>query len=300
MRLRREFPQVVVVNVLNRCNFRCPQCAYPTAIPARTAMMTREVFDAIVEELSGHYGCTIRFMGLSEATLHPELTAFIKRARGSSVATHLLSNGSFLLRSSAATALLVEPPDVLEIGLDAYYPSEFKVVRGKSEALFRKLEGALEAFAEAFARQREIIGQPYAECRLGVSFVAHEENRGSAEKFRERWGPVVDFVRIRQPHTFNGRALGMTSQKRRKGLGTVGTVGPCGFLRNRIFVDHDGAIHACTLDDGNHFTLGFVSGLSAIRGAWLGAERRSLERALRSGVGVHAQCAACERCPDLG
>jgi MoaA/NifB/PqqE/SkfB family radical SAM enzyme len=132
----RAGPEIVVVSITNKCNMACPQCAYPRLAPQRAQFMSGSVFLDVLGQCGDAGVSTIRFLGLSEPTLHAQLPEFLDSARIRAIKTELLSNGTFAFRPKMATKLLKSPPDQLEVSIDAWNSRQYSTYRGKGERFF--------------------------------------------------------------------------------------------------------------------------------------------------------------------
>lgn len=275
--------RTVVVEVANVCNFECPQCAYHHP---DSGMEFLEVgrFDTIALGSSLAGAERIRFLGLCEPTLHPELDQMLAICHQRGLKSHVISNGSFVFRESARRRLLVGASE-LEVSIDAADPETYSLVRGKSPKYFLRLVEALRRF---FRENHGRFGS------ISVSFVQHgvpsdEEFR----RFSQEWEPYVDTVRLRTGHSFNGRsrlALARTlSASSRAGSDRLA----CGFHHDRLFVDRGGFANICNLDA--QCGLGPIFEPHDISRVWEGQLRMSM---LASNL--EGRCSDCEQCSGLG
>jgi radical SAM protein with 4Fe4S-binding SPASM domain len=288
--------RVVVVTVTDTCNMRCPQCAYRNLIPSIKHDMPVEVFEKILEECDVRGVEVIRLLGLSEPTLHhkfPALLAACSRLTFSKV--HILSNGLYLTNHANRELLLENPPDIFEVGIDAATPTAYALIRGGNERVFNSILQGVKEYSRQLRtwRSRGRWAPRYPE--LHVSFVNHSETASEWEKFRDIWSGIADVVRRRGAHNFSGRAGGLPSQLAPVPPHTAG----CGFLRERIYVDVTGTIHACTLDFQNEFVLGTILKGDTLEKAWNSVARCELLETLRTEVNIPDQCKKCSRCSDL-
>lgn len=83
----------IQIEVTTICNFKCFYCAGRT-MPQKH--MRREVFESILEKISGNSGMTVSLQGEGEPMLHPEFWGWVEAvcARGLKVTT--ISNGSLI------------------------------------------------------------------------------------------------------------------------------------------------------------------------------------------------------------
>lgn len=274
-------PTTAVVEVANVCNFLCPQCAYvpPTA---GGNFMNVDLFGivALGARLAGTQ--RIRFLGLGEPTLHPNFDRILLTARENRLETHVISNGSFVFRAEARRRLLIGATE-LEVSLDAADGGTYTKYRGKSAGYFRRLNTELRRF---FEENRDVYQ------RICVSFVSHPDSDQEFERFVETWTPVVDVIRRRAAHSFNGHSRMISNSMSRGIHREQANDVHCGFHFDRFFVDRFGSMAVCNLDRLSR--LGLIREPEDVGELWAGALRRSLVV-----TGNDGRCKACERCSGL-
>jgi radical SAM protein with 4Fe4S-binding SPASM domain len=288
--------EVVVVSITNICNMRCPQCAYTAHIPDRRIDMAICIVAQVYEQAADIGVKTVRFLGLSEPTLHPHFDSVLEIAgqyRG--ISTHILTNGSTLGQKRVVKALEKYPPSILEVSIDAYTPETYCVVRGGNKALFEKVVSATREYSVLLKAGRSIGLWCDHSPRLRVSFVTHPESQHESSCFLAEWQGIADEVRFRSPHNFSGMAKGLPSQ----GAYEYAPVTRCGFIMSRIYIDVNGYIHACTLDFADKLRIGDISNGTSLRDAFTSAKRRRLTAAHVSGLRLPMQCNTCSKCADL-
>lgn len=280
--------ETVVINIIDGCNFNCPQCAYG-AIATKT-FNTFEYLDFAKLTLQAvSMGVKrFRFLGLGEPTLNPHLTDMIGVLRDNSVLSHVLSNGTFVLNPQLRKRILSCPPDILEVSLDAFSSQTFTDVRGGSSRLFDRLTIELEAFSIEF---RQLPFGRKKRPLLRVSFVRHQRSEAEWQKFVDHWVGKVDEIFPRASHDFSRKAaLGMPTDDYRNS--------PCLFMDSKIFVDHDGTFHCCSTDFARELELGKFP-RTGLKEAWMSSIRlQAIESMKLQGV-ASPQCSSCSRCADL-
>ena len=189
LKVRRDLPREVQLEVTNRCNLDCDMCPRLTLLKVPEVDMTRETFEAVLERLVEPESITLT--GWGEPLMHPELFGFIDRiaerfpacAVGFTTNGHLLAPGvveKILARKVARinvsleelpweNALATAPaPDS---GADAPAPNPMK---GHLNRIARdghptppKVVEHLRRFLEA-RNERAARGEPAPEVRLQV------------------------------------------------------------------------------------------------------------------------------------
>ncbi len=263
----------IVVNVSNLCNFTCSRCPYDA--PERARFMDKTMFEMLAAQARAASARRVRFLGLSEPTLHPFFPEFVALLKAQGVGTHVISNGSFVMTPQRREAIALALPDELEVSLDAASSQIYERIRGKSRDYFDLLCTRLESFfIEAKGR---------AVCT--VSFVRWPDTEDELQVFEKRWRGIVDRVRIRGAHSFSGRVDVAEGEHPSN----------CPFLEDRIFVDWDGTISVCNLDNEGINRLGVISERYSIGDAWGHPRREAVVSAINS-RNPDAQCVSCSRC----
>ena len=89
----KEAPRIIVIDVTNSCNLRCPVCPVTIAMTRRRGMMTPETFERIIADFEGAAEKPEIFFNFSgEPTLNPMLPRLVARASGAGHKTFLSTN----------------------------------------------------------------------------------------------------------------------------------------------------------------------------------------------------------------
>ena len=96
LKVRRDLPREVQLEVTNRCNLDCDMCPRLTLLKVPEVDMTRETFEAVLERLVEPESITLT--GWGEPLMHPELFGFIDRIaeRFPACAVGFTTNGHLL------------------------------------------------------------------------------------------------------------------------------------------------------------------------------------------------------------
>jgi len=268
-----EFPLMVVLGYIYKCNARCPNCPYNNSDIRENhtdKFMSTKVFNKVANE-SGHYHSIIRFTGGGEPMLHPDIEKHIKYAKKRGCKTSVITNGS------RSVLNLMGVSDGMEFSVDAGSEEEYAIARpGLSwDVLNHNVE-------EAQKNQQ------------GTKMVASIINQKGidVESAKKYWQDKVDVVQIRKFLTW-----GFNEDNSADGtpyLPPEKTV-PCPWLFERIYVDATGDVTYCNanINLDNAFANIFERSLANI---WLGKEMTALRNLHLEGRGAKFQM--CKRCPD--
>ena len=284
----REFPNMVHVDLINICNFRCvhcPQHDITKHVPDyRANQLEFGLFKKVVDEVADH-GATLRITCDGEPFLYrhiAEAVLYIKE-RGVKSAT-ITTNGSALTRKIAEAIL--RPSDtrfVIDFSLDSLYQPTYEKIR---------LQGNfVEVYSNVLFMLKNKRINP--NLRIVVNMIDKEGLAdGELESFKNFWTPIADDVVIRTYLTVKGM-VNNSSMKMNEDQYRW----PCSLLWNRIAISSHGRPRFCVADwreqsAFRHLDLGQIS----IRELWQSEEYDRLRR-------LHldkefSKVAICKNCTD--
>ncbi len=207
------YPTIVQVQTLNRCNGRCVMCPYSYTVAQREhCAMSEERYRKIVKEIASwpvHGLLVLNFQ--NEPFFDERIEQFISIAReqlGRTWLIEITTNG-ILLTPSRIDSLLKQPPDVLNVSLNAYSKQAYerimpafswKVIQSNLTYLVNKKSANMKLYLR-YVRQADNIYE-YKEFKKhwnhrGVPIFAYEFNdRAGTVRFYERLSSgVVSSVR---------------------------------------------------------------------------------------------------------
>ena len=165
----RNHPAKLFVEVTTHCNLGCAMCVKQTKHHGMTeGLMAEETFSALVPAFP-HLEVLI-LNGIGEPLLHPQLEAYIRRAKEQMPATGWVgfqSNG-LLLTKEKASSLVAAGLDRICISMDSASPETFRRFReggevGDVERAFAALNGARAAHQAS-------------RLQIGIEFVVMRDN----------------------------------------------------------------------------------------------------------------------------
>ena len=287
-----EFPRCIDMELTNKCNFNCLMC--PTGVGSVSrckGFMTDEVFFSILEEIS-RYKTPVRFIRWGEPLLHSRLTNYIRqlKARGSLV--HLNTNGSLM------TEKIME--DLLESGLDSIKFS-FQGVDRKSYLEMRGIDmfDELVNKVRLLCRKRAQANHPY----IHVSTTITYETRSQVSLFRELLGNHVDLLTVGRTvlDCIDPKLTSLSDEKKAilkhlKNCESVVKKHPnCPEVFDKLSVNWDGTVSACTSDYDNQMLIGDVK-LTSLKDIWKNEKLSSYRNILLQNE--HHKLPLCSRCYD--
>ena len=165
--LSRGHPSKLFVEVTTKCNLKCGMCVKQNSdLGIREGSMSVEIFDALSPAFPHLEALVLN--GIGESLLHPQLEAFIRRAKarmpgGSWVGFQ--TNG-MLLNGRRAESLVNAGLDRICLSMDAVSPESFRTIRSGGE--MSGVESALSALSGARKGRQDF--------RVGIEFVLMRDN----------------------------------------------------------------------------------------------------------------------------
>lgn len=145
-------PQVVYIEVTNRCNLLCETCprTFFNREPLKT--LSYEEFVRIAEQFPNMRRASLH--GIGEPLLNKELPQIIKYLKGRDVEVIINSNGT-LLTPTWQEALIESGLDEYRCSIDGAKPETYARIRGAN--LLHKLVAGLGGLVKTKARQLSLI-----------------------------------------------------------------------------------------------------------------------------------------------
>ncbi len=165
--LSRGHPSKLFVEVTTKCNLKCGMCVKQNSEGGiREGSMSVEIFDALSPAFPHLEALVLN--GIGESLLHPQLEAFIRRAKarmpgGSWVGFQ--TNG-MLLNCRRAESLVDAGLDRICLSMDAVSPESFSTIRSGGE--MSGVESALSALSGVRKGRQDF--------RVGIEFVLMRDN----------------------------------------------------------------------------------------------------------------------------
>lgn len=165
----RSYPSRLFVETTTRCNMKCQMCVKQSmGGDLKEGDLSFELFEALEPALPTAESLILN--GIGEPLLHPDLEAFVKRAKALMPPESWVgfqSNG-LLLDENRASSLMSAGLDRICLSLDAICPDTFRKIREGGE-----VEDMEEAFT-ALNKAKKL--HPGSKLQVGVEFVLMRDN----------------------------------------------------------------------------------------------------------------------------
>lgn len=262
---RTDFPEVVVVETVARCNLSCPMCPQPDLKRAR-GEMPMPLFHNIVDEVARENPDTDFWLAIMGEPLlmgerFIEMVAYAKRQGLRRV--HLNSNAC-LLTEELARGLIHAGLDEIIVGMDAVTEATYRVVRQGGD--FHTTVANVERL---IALKKELgVTTP----RLIMQFIVMDENEHEVEEFKAFWLARGQVVKLRPKLGWGTgvKADNLTLPDSERNF-------PCPWLIRTVSIQWNGRLNQCDADFEGAYSPGDLNRQS-LREIWNGELARRREK----------------------
>ena len=268
-----EFPLMVVLGYIYKCNANCPNCPYNYSSirnDREIKEMPWNVFNRVVDE-AAPYKAYLRMTGGGEPFLHSDIAAQVEHAVTKGCGVGIITNGSKSVNEVLGVASAVE----------------FSVDAGTKEDYHRARPGlswhTLNINVDEAVKNKgntKIVASVINQKGIDVD---------AAVKY---WEKIVDVVQVRKFLTWGYNED--NSADATPYLPPEKTV-PCPWLFERIYVDASGEITYCNANINLDNAFANIKDRT-IKEAWRGPEMEKLRELHVHGRG--AEFPMCGKCPD--
>jgi len=184
----KRMPRVVIIDVTNSCNLRCPVCPVTFAMTRPRGLMPLERFTPLIDDLDRHgYRPEIFFNFSGEPTLNPALPQMIAYAAARGHRTFVSTNAT-RLDAEMAEALIRAGLSRISLCLDGFDKEAHESYRVRSDF------DEVKANIETFLATRRRLGACNPVTVLQTLLTAYSENQiGEIES----WARAVGFDKVR-------------------------------------------------------------------------------------------------------
>lgn len=190
------FPITWELDLTNKCNQHCPQCAggmINQGRPNRDSL-TREEAENYIAQLILGGAKAITFTGGGEPLLAPMAEAMTQYAHLNGADVGLITNGTLLSHKRTSLYRLVRNCTWIRISLDAGNPEVYKETHGCGKGIFHRVVRGTRLLVKA--------RQEYdSSCSIGTAFLTSAKTKNNMLEFTElSRGLGVDYAQFRPFH----------------------------------------------------------------------------------------------------
>lgn len=280
------FPLYLMLEQTYQCNLRCPMCIQGLPVERKAfepelKRMPRELFEAVVREGERH-GCpSIGMMVNDEPLLVPDLPERIAFAKSHGFMEVFMTTNGVLFTEDKVRRVIEAGVTHILFSIDAATEETYDKVRLGGD--YGKVLKAIEMVV----RGRETTGSALPLVR--ASFVQNRLNQHESEAFREKFGPLVDFVQIQGFSSYYGH----TDQMIPVGASPIDTF-TCSQPYRNLIVRANGDILPCCTFYGYELTLGNLRD-SSLAEIFQSPRLRQLRAEFKQGIYRDPVCASCAK-----
>jgi MoaA/NifB/PqqE/SkfB family radical SAM enzyme len=181
-------PTVIIIDVTNSCNLRCPVCPVTIAMTRTRGLLKMAVFKQIIDDFRGAKAKPAMYFNFSgEPTLNPELPDFVAYAHDNGHDTYLSTNAT-KLDAAMSERLIRAGLARVNLCMDGFSKEAQESYRVRSD--FEEVKANIELFLET----RERLGTKNPLCVLQTLLTSYSENQ--MDDMTE-WAREAGFDRIR-------------------------------------------------------------------------------------------------------
>lgn len=293
-KLPLDTPLSVIVDVSERCNFRCNYCfrskkqdgawGYAT----KNNLMSMELFQRAVNQMSA-FPQKIKVISLSghgEPLCHPDIVSMARYLKRTAVAKRIEmhTNASMLTEKTAL--------EIAQAGFSRIVVS----LQGLDAVTYERVCGVRLDWASFYERLRLLYENRSDELKIHIKIseaALDLENLTAEEgRFYDLFGPIADTVSVEKVTPLWKNLRADTPTTINKYGQETGMIECCPILFYKMWVAPDGEIYPCTGLPAP-MSLGNIQN-TTLSGAWNGEQRRKfLISHLREPRGGCTECADC-------
>lgn len=278
------FPPMVRLEITTKCNLHCAHC--PNSLLSETAGFLSEMDGAlyckIVDEIAAESPNTLlRPFGGGEPLTRRNIGELLSYAKNKGIKRMSINTNGTLLDARKRSELIAGGITHIEVSLDAVTPETY--LRIRQAPVFDKVVANVLAYITE-SKKYDHRNQ------VDVSFVLQKDNVHEVEAFKKYWSSKVDRIHIRQYHQHGG----LVEKRSDVGRKTLSNRHPCGYLWQRMIVNHNGKVPFCENDWEGRHAIGDAR-THCIRDIWNGDAYKKLRAQHIQGTFDHPYC---RECPD--
>lgn len=242
-----EKPYLLMLEVTNVCNLRCPNCTNKD-MQRRRGFMELHIYKKIIDEAVSLGVNEVCITG-GEPILHPQLIDQVAYAKTRGIKSLTIITNAQLLTPLLSKKLIEARLDRLDVSIDAVTPETYNKMRPPGD--LKIAENNLETFIRF---KREIkTSKP----QVTVKFIKEPINANEVDLFRQKWANQANEVFISFLHNWGG-SIKKKEPNWRGGYKRY----PCSWIFRHMYICWDGRVSLCCLDSEVGTLLGDIKEMS--------------------------------------
>tara|TARA_B100000963_G_scaffold83164_1_gene70860 strand:- start:4497 stop:5534 length:1038 start_codon:yes stop_codon:yes gene_type:complete len=288
-----EYPLMVIMELLNRCNLECSMCPQEYRNDAKLIRIDDELINKLFKEFKQNKLESISF-SVSEPLLYKDFFKVIKKCEEAEIMDIFLFTNGTLLNENNAKKILESGITRLFISLDAASETSYNKIRipvGKSQLKKNRLD-QLENQIKRFIFLRDKVYKKQLPI-VRTSFVKMKDNEIEVDKFINKWTNIVDSVEVQDEFPLSTyekvNKLLKCEDPVKYELGEYNCNEPWG----QITIYSDGDVAPCCNLLGKKTTIGNLK-TKTLREVWTSEEAKKL----RAGFVENKPNKVCKLCQE--
>lgn len=180
-----KYPKIIMIEPTTHCNFHCRMCPNGLGtLKRKRDFMSMETYMKIIDEITGK-DIPIKYVGVGEPLLHPEILRFFKIAKDRGIICHMTTNGSMLTQ------------DIMQYLIDIKFDSVKFSFQGIDTDTYREMRNSIDftelmSTIERFYKLRGDNISPFITVTTSVTYETNEQ----IEHFKREAEKISDKVEI--------------------------------------------------------------------------------------------------------
>ncbi len=262
-----NWPETITIEITNRCDVDCIYCPRRTMV-RKKGNMELDFFKDIIDQCRGYINI-VRFLGLGEPILHPELNKMIQYCRDNGVATRVFTNAN-TLNQTKGEMLIDTGLDEIQIGFDGTTKKTYEAL--KRHGNYEQVKQNIEQFLAL--KRKKGAEKPFTV----VKMIYTPQTENEIEDYLTQWSPIADSVEI---HPFSGlgglvNSVDEVADKTYRDELSVREL-PCTSLWSQQVVWWNGDVVPCVVDYDGECILGNLK-KDTLKEIWNNGPMRKIRR----------------------
>lgn len=191
-----DYPNTVVLELVNRCNLECVMCYQGFRNNATKFTLTEEMLDKIFNDFKKNKLNSL-MLSISEPLLYKNIGDILKRAEEANIMDVFLFTNGALLNEKNANLILNSCVTRLFVSIDAATEQTYDKVRipvGKTtkKNRLKNLEANIKNFMTIKKNLKKLLPL------VRVSYVSLSDNQHEKDLFLKKWSNIVDSVEFQR------------------------------------------------------------------------------------------------------
>jgi radical SAM protein with 4Fe4S-binding SPASM domain len=285
MSVLNQFPKYFLIEPINTCNARCVMCGIDfDAEDRKTARISDDLFDKIVDEISAHRHHVEKVMLYldCEPLIDKYLHLKIKKMKDAGVKRVNIASNASILTEKRAIELIEAGLDEIYISVDSLDPDTFEAIRARLK------------FDDVYHNTRNFIdirNRLKPELVIRIQAILQESNYHEAETIQAHWEQYLephDQIAIQRAHNW-ANAVQIMSFGDEEAVNNI----PCIAIWGTFCIHVDGTVGLCCMDTTSAIPLGNIKE-QTIQEVWQGeALHQVREKHLAGRRNEIAMCNGC-------